>query len=129
LVVVYGLYFAVVYKANRWLFLHGMIKRYEPPGLNWRDVHEYHRIYGSRPADELSVFCFVSFGSAIGWLIAWAFFGLSVDGLIQIFNQSNPHLTDNAVIVNIFIPLFALFLIIVLVSGICVVAKDSASID
>ena len=111
LVFVYGLYFAVVFKANRWLFLRGLIKRWKPPHIVPL-YSEERKVYGSRPADLFSVIFFASLGTAIGWLIFYAFF---------ISLMTNPA----SEIILLFLALPA---IIALVSWLCIVAKNSASI-
>ena len=131
LVFVYGLYFVVVFKANRWLYQQNIIKRFEPPGLKRRDIPNYGVIYGGKPGDELSLVFFVSLGSVVGWLIVRAFLGISLDDLINVFDSSNPlYMTkDNAIAMNVALSLLAIMIIIGLVSWICVAAKNSASID
>jgi hypothetical protein len=111
LVFVYGLYFAVVFKANRWLFLRGLIKRWKPPHIVPL-YSEERKVYGSRPADLFSVIFFASLGTAIGWLIFYAFFSSLM---------TNPA----SEIILLFLALPA---IIALVSWLCIVAKNSASI-
>ena len=69
---VYGFYFVIAIRINRWLYSQGIIHSQLPSHFHFLNSLFYNL---SNPSDLFALFCLVTVGSGLGFLIIRAFFG------------------------------------------------------